>query len=53
MSGYMVWSLLDNFEWASGYEKRFGIVHVDYQTQVRTLKDSAQWYRDFLSRQGA
>ena len=50
MGGYMVWSLLDNFEWASGYEKRFGIVHVDYQTQERTLKDSAMWYRDFLSR---
>ena len=48
MAGYMVWSLLDNFEWASGYEKRFGIVHVDYATQQRTLKDSALWYRDFL-----
>jgi len=48
MDGYMVWSLMDNFEWASGYEKRFGIVHVDYATQVRTLKDSALWYRDFL-----
>ena len=51
MEGYMVWSLLDNFEWASGYEKRFGIVHVDYETQVRTLKDSALWYRDFLRQQ--
>ena len=51
MAGYMVWSLLDNFEWASGYEKRFGIVHVDYATQQRTLKDSALWYRDFLQRQ--
>ncbi|MBU6259980.1 MAG: beta-glucosidase [Burkholderiales bacterium] len=48
MAGYMVWSLLDNFEWASGYDKRFGIVHVDYATQRRTLKDSARWYRDFL-----
>jgi len=48
MAGYMVWSLMDNFEWASGYEKRFGIVHVDYATQQRTLKDSALWYRDFL-----
>ncbi len=53
MKGYMVWSLLDNFEWASGYEKRFGIVHVDYQTQARTLKASARWYRDFLARQKA
>lgn len=51
MEGYMVWSLLDNFEWASGYKKRFGIVHVDYATQRRTLKDSALWYRDFLERQ--
>ena len=53
MKGYMVWSLLDNFEWASGYEKRFGIVHVDYQTQARTRKDSALWYRDFLAMQKA
>ena len=53
MAGYMVWSLLDNFEWASGYEKRFGIVHVDYDTQARTLKDSALWYRDFLQHQKA
>jgi beta-glucosidase len=51
MEGYMVWSLLDNFEWASGYEKRFGIVHVDYATQRRTLKDSAVWYRTFLNHQ--
>ncbi len=51
VAGYMVWSLLDNFEWASGYEKRFGIVHVDYATQRRTPKDSAHWYRDFLQRQ--
>jgi beta-glucosidase len=53
MEGYMVWSLLDNFEWASGYEKRFGIVHVDYATQHRTLKDSALWYRNFLHHQTA
>jgi len=53
IEGYMVWSLLDNFEWASGYEKRFGIVHVDFQTQARTLKDSALWYRAFLQRQMA
>jgi beta-glucosidase len=53
MEGYMVWSLLDNFEWASGYEKRFGIVHVDYDTQTRTPKDSALWYRAFLKQQKA
>lgn len=51
VDGYFVWSLLDNFEWSSGYAKRFGIVRVDYQTQQRTLKDSALWYRDFLSAQ--
>jgi beta-glucosidase len=51
MGGYMVWSLMDNFEWASGYEKRFGIVHVDYATQTRTLKDSARWYREFLTQE--
>ncbi|MDT9001564.1 GH1 family beta-glucosidase [Paucibacter sp. APW11] len=48
VDGYMVWSLMDNFEWAFGYSKRFGIVHVDYATQVRTPKASALWYRDFL-----
>jgi beta-glucosidase len=53
MEGYMVWSLLDNFEWASGYAKRFGIVHVDYASQQRTLKDSALWYRSFLAQQKA
>ena len=50
VDGYFVWSLLDNFEWSSGYAKRFGIVRVDYDTQQRTLKDSALWYRDFLKR---
>ena len=44
MRGYYVWSLLDNFEWAYGYSKRFGIVHVDYATQQRTVKDSGRWY---------
>ena len=53
MEGYMVWSLLDNFEWASGYEKRFGIVHVDYPSQRRTPKGSALWYAEFLRRQKA
>jgi beta-glucosidase len=52
MAGYMVWSLLDNFEWASGYARRFGIVHVDYATQQRTPKDSALWYREFLHASG-
>ncbi|WNV88178.1 GH1 family beta-glucosidase [Umezawaea sp. Da 62-37] len=44
LRGYFCWSLLDNFEWAEGYAKRFGIVHVDYDTQVRTPKASAHWY---------
>ena len=42
--GYFVWSLLDNFEWAHGYTKRFGIVRVDYETQERIVKDSGEWY---------
>ena len=46
--GYFVWSLLDNFEWADGYSKRFGLVHVDYETERRTPKDSATWYRSLL-----
>ena len=49
--GYFYWSLLDNFEWDSGYAKRFGLVHVDYATQVRTLKDSALWYRETIATQ--
>jgi beta-glucosidase len=44
LRGYFCWSLLDNFEWAEGYAKRFGIVHVDYDTQVRTPKMSAKWF---------
>jgi beta-glucosidase len=51
VQGYFMWSLLDNFEWDSGYAKRFGIVHVDYATQKRTLKDSAHWYREFIKAQ--
>jgi len=50
LAGYFVWSLMDNFEWASGYAKRFGIVHVDYPTQARTPKASALAYRDALTR---
>jgi beta-glucosidase len=48
--GYYVWTLLDNFEWAWGYEKRFGLVHVDFSDQSRTLKDSARWYADVVAR---
>ena len=48
VQGYFAWSLLDNFEWAEGYARRFGLVHVDYPTQQRRLKDSGKWYRAFL-----
>ena len=52
LRGYFVWSLLDNFEWAYGYTKRFGLVHVDYETQRRTLKDSALWYSSVIAANG-
>ncbi|MFX4293329.1 GH1 family beta-glucosidase [Streptomyces bohaiensis] len=48
--GYFVWSLLDNFEWAYGYSKRFGVVHVDFETLRRTPKSSALWYADLIRR---
>jgi beta-glucosidase len=47
---YLVWSFLDNFEWEWGYDKRFGIVHVNFETQVRTPKESSLWYRDYIAR---
>ncbi|AAM23648.1 Beta-glucosidase/6-phospho-beta-glucosidase/beta- galactosidase [Caldanaerobacter subterraneus subsp. tengcongensis MB4] len=50
LKGYFVWSLLDNFEWAHGYSKRFGIVYVDYETQKRILKDSAFWYKGVIEK---
>jgi beta-glucosidase len=50
VESYFVWSLLDNFEWEWGYDQRFGIVHVDFETQRRTPKDSALWYRDYIAR---
>ena len=52
LRGYFVWSLLDNFEWSLGYAKRFGIVHVDFETQARTLKDSARFYAQVIASRG-
>lgn len=52
LRGYFQWSLLDNFEWACGYDKRFGIVYVDYETLERTIKDSGYWYRDVVFQNG-
>jgi beta-glucosidase len=52
LRGYLVWSLLDNFEWAFGYAKRFGMVYVDYTSQQRTPKDSALWFREVIRRGG-
>ncbi len=51
--GYFQWSLTDNFEWAEGYRCRFGLIHVDYNTQKRTLKDSAHWYANVIKSNGA
>jgi beta-glucosidase len=53
IGAYYYWSFLDNFEWAHGYYPRFGLVHVDYQTQQRTPKASASFYRDIIRTHGA
>jgi beta-glucosidase len=52
IKGYFVWSLLDNFEWARGYSKRFGITYIDYPTQRRILKDSGEWYAQVAANNG-
>lgn len=48
IQGYFAWSLLDNFEWAEGYYPRFGLIHVDFETKHRTIKESGHWFREFL-----
>ncbi len=53
VKGYYQWSLMDNFEWALGYEKRFGIVYVDFDTQKRTIKESAKWYSNVIKNNGS
>jgi beta-glucosidase len=48
INGYLAWTLMDNFEWSEGFNARFGLIHVDFKTQLRTIKDSGYWWRDFL-----
>jgi len=48
LRGYFVWSLMDNFEWAEGYSKRFGVIYVDFETQERIVKDSGRWFRGVI-----
>jgi beta-glucosidase len=52
LHGYYVWSLMDNFEWASGYSKRFGLVWIDYESGQRTPKQSAHWYSEVIAQNG-
>jgi len=52
LRGYFVWSLMDNFEWASGYDKRFGMIHINFDTLERTPKASAKWYAGVIGRNG-
>ncbi|MBN1995377.1 MAG: family 1 glycosylhydrolase [Anaerolineae bacterium] len=49
--GYFAWTLVDNFEWAEGYSKRFGLVYVDHKTQQRTIKDSGLWFKELIAAQ--
>ena len=52
VKGYFLWSLLDNYEWADGYSKRFGITYVDFKTQKRTPKMSSEFYEEVIARNG-
>jgi beta-glucosidase len=49
IKGYFAWTLMDNFEWSEGYNARFGLIHVDFKTQARTIKNSGYWFKDFLN----
>ena len=49
VNGYFVWTLMDNFEWAEGFNPKFGLVHIDFKTQQRIVKDSGKWYAQFLN----
>ena len=51
VKGYFIWTLIDNFEWAEGFKPKFGLVHMDPITQKRTIKESGNWYKDFLSKE--
>ena len=51
LKGYFIWSLVDNFEWSSGFSRRFGLVHVNHLTQERTLKDSGYWVKEMIQSQ--
>jgi len=51
IKGYFLWSLMDNFEWAEGYTKRFGIVYIDYSSQRRIIKESGFWYKNFIKKE--
>ena len=50
--GYFSWTLTDNYEWAQGHAQRFGLTHVDFNTQKRTIKDSGYWYREVINSNG-
>ena len=52
IAGYTAWSIMDNFEWAEGFDPRFGLVYVDYRTQERIPKDSFYWYRNVIRQNG-
>ena len=52
IKGYFYWTMLDNFEWAEGFDQRFGLIYVDFQSQQRILKDSAHWYREIIESNG-